>query len=58
VPGRRRALIGGSVLLAGVLVLAIGLFASAGILAVGIGAAVWPARPAAKLDVLRAIYTV
>jgi len=37
---RRRALIGGVVLLAGVVVLAVGLFASAGILAVGIGAAV------------------
>jgi putative ABC transport system permease protein len=37
---RRRALIGGGVLLAGVVVLAVGLFASAGILAVGIGAAV------------------
>lgn len=37
---RRRAVIGGGVLVAGVLLLAVGLFASAGILAVGIGAAV------------------
>jgi putative ABC transport system permease protein len=37
---RRRALIGGGVLAAGLLVLAGGLFASAGILAVGIGAGV------------------
>jgi putative ABC transport system permease protein len=37
---RRRALIGGVVTAVGVLVLAVGLFASAGILAVGVGAAV------------------
>jgi putative ABC transport system permease protein len=37
---RRRAIIGGSVLVVGVVVLAVGLFASAGVLAVGVGAGI------------------